>query len=127
MQPRQSSQQRQMHYIQPKRRRQWWLQREHRYRPGRSKAGQASAQQHPVASPDVPPRRSRTRSRKSAILIWTTDGIRSWLAICITVLVSIVALGAAYETSADGVLGKLLPLLTLILGYYFGKGTTRSG
>jgi len=52
--------------------------------------------------------------------------MRSWLAICITLLVSIVALVAAYETSADGVFGKLLPILALVLGYYFGKGTAGS-
>jgi hypothetical protein len=73
------------------------------------------------------PTRPTHHSTKIVSPLLSTNGIRGWLAMCITLLVSIVALFAAHETSADGVFGKLLPILTLVLGYYFGKGMAEAG
>lgn len=130
MQHRQPPQQRQLRRIQAN---QWHRrrQRDRRYRPSQSQRGHAADQLHPSARAgaqhDTPPPRPQAHVGRISFSIWNTDGMRSWLAICITLLVAIVALVAAYETSADGVFGKLLPILTLVLGYYFGKGTAGSG
>lgn len=125
MQHRQLPQQHQLRRIQPNK----WHRRSHRdrrYRPRRIQVGHVSDQLHSSVYQDSQHNATpqpQARTNKIGFSIRTTDEMRSWLAICITLLASIIALIAAYETSADGVFGKILPILTLVLGYYFGKET----
>lgn len=48
------------------------------------------------------------------------DRTRHYLTIIVTVVVMVVALVALVYPAAEAILDKLLPLLTLVIGYFFG-------
>jgi hypothetical protein len=53
---------------------------------------------------------------------------RRLLAVLVTILVAALAVVAVAQPAANAVFDRLLPLLTLILGYYFGntpKGSSK--
>lgn len=65
-------------------------------------------------------RRSPARPRARRQASFSMGATRRHLAIMVTLLVASVALLAIPLPNASGVFDKLLPLLTLVLGFFFG-------
>lgn len=54
------------------------------------------------------------------------DQTRFYLALVMATLVAVLALTSVVQPSASTVLDKVLPLLTLVLGYFFGQKVRRA-
>jgi hypothetical protein len=52
----------------------------------------------------------------------TDDRIRLYLMFVVSTLVAVLALSAVVQPTAGPVLDKVLPLLALVVGYFFGQG-----
>ena len=54
------------------------------------------------------------------------DRARFYLALMVATLVAVLALVAVVQPSAGAVLDKVLPLLTMVIGFFFGQQVQRS-
>ena len=54
------------------------------------------------------------------------DRTRFYLAIMVATLVAVLALVAVVQPSASAVLDKLMPLLTMVIGFFFGQQVQRA-
>lgn len=54
------------------------------------------------------------------------DQTRLYLALMMGALFIVLALAAVVQPAAEPVLNKVMPLLTMVLGYFFGRGVQRA-